>query len=45
MHLVYLAAFLSWLQFMMRVISFYIIAQTAYQLYLGHLPNLVNLSL
>ncbi|KHD46331.1 ABC transporter ATP-binding protein/permease [Streptococcus hongkongensis] len=45
MPLIYLAAFLSWLQFLTRIISFYLIAQMAYRIYQGYPINLGNLLL
>ncbi|MGT2933838.1 ABC transporter ATP-binding protein/permease [Streptococcus catagoni] len=45
MGLIYLAAFLAWLQFLMRVISFYLIAQSCYRLYQGKTVHLLYLGL
>lgn len=42
MKLVYLAAFLSWVQFLMRIISFYLIAQGFVTYYEGGQVDLVQ---
>ncbi|MGC4422610.1 ABC transporter ATP-binding protein/permease, partial [Streptococcus suis] len=42
MKLVYLAAFLSWVQFLMRIISFYLIAQGFVTYYEGGQVDLVR---